>query len=101
MHALTSKIELIGESDRVKLSSGVAKVIEVTAEEYDFDYMTMNSGAVHNAAMMARLTDVWLIFIPSMGGKSHCPEEYTSEEDVKVGCDLLLDIVNMRSNGNC
>ncbi|GGB40911.1 hypothetical protein GCM10011409_18030 [Lentibacillus populi] len=55
--------------------------------------MKMNSGAVHDAAMMTDLIDVGMIFIPSMGGKSHCPEEYTREEDIKSGGDLLLHVV--------
>lgn len=92
-HELTSKIELIGASESVKLSSRVAKIIEKTAVERDFHYMTMNSGAVHDAAMLAELTDVGMIFIPSLGGKSHCPEEYSSEEDIKIGSDLLLHVV--------
>lgn len=44
--------------------------------------MKMNSGAVHDAAMLTELTDVGMIFIPSVSGKSHCPEEYTSKEDI-------------------
>lgn len=90
---LQSKIELIGASDPVKLSSIIVQAIEETASEHSYNYMKMNSGAVHDAAMMTDFTDVGMIFIPSMGGKSHCPEEYTREEDIKSGGDLLLHVV--------
>lgn len=53
--------------------------------------MKMNSGAVHDAAMMTDLTDVGMIFIPSMGGKSYSPDEYTRVEE--SGGDLLLHVV--------
>ena len=90
---LQCKIELIGASDPVKLSSRIVQAIEETASEYGYNYMKMNSGAVHDAAMMTDVTDVGMIFIPSMGGKSHCPEEYTREKDIKSGGDLLLQTV--------
>ncbi|WP_373895514.1 Zn-dependent hydrolase [Virgibacillus sp. CBA3643] len=90
---LQGKIEVIGESNPVKLSSRITHAIEKTASERGYDYMKMNSGAVHDAAMMANLTDVGMIFIPSMGGKSHSPDEYTREEDIKSGGDLLLHVI--------
>lgn len=92
-HSLKSVIELVGESDTVKLSSRIIEQIEDTAKEYQYDYIKMNSGAVHDVAMLAGWADIGMIFIPSMGGKSHCPEEYTSEKDIKAGCDLLLNVV--------
>lgn len=47
--------------------------------------------------MMAKLMEAGMIFIPSMGGKSHCPEEYTSKDDIKAGCDLLLHFLKTLS----
>jgi allantoate deiminase len=42
---------------------------------------------------MTDVTDVGMIFIPSIKGKSHCPEEFTKVEDIKAGCQLLLKVV--------
>lgn len=92
-HSLKCTIELVGESRTVKLSSRLIEKIEETAIEKRFDYLKLNSGAVHDTAMLSGLTDIGMIFIPSKGGKSHCPEEYTSEKDLKAGCDLLLNVV--------
>ncbi|WP_174614551.1 Zn-dependent hydrolase [Virgibacillus ihumii] len=90
---LQSKVELVGASDPVKMSSEIVDTIEEAAVKQAYNYMKMNSGAVHDAAMMTDVTDVGMIFIPSVGGKSHCPEEYTREEDIKTGGDLLLQVV--------
>lgn len=90
--SLKCTIELVGESRTVKLSSRLIEKIEETAIEKRFDYFKLNSGAVHDTAMLSGLTDIGMIFIPSKGGKSHCPEEYTSEKDLKAGCDLLLNV---------
>ncbi|MGE7768437.1 Zn-dependent hydrolase [Peribacillus sp. NPDC096540] len=92
-YSLSSEIKLIGESEVVKLSPKIIETIEQAAIEHGYSYMKMNSGAVHDAVMLTELADVGMIFIPSAGGKSHCPEEYTSIEEIKLGCDLLLNVV--------
>jgi allantoate deiminase len=91
--SLKNTIELIGVSDVVKLSSRIIGTIEEIAKEQNYNYIKLNSGAVHDAAMLNNWTDVGMIFIPSVGGKSHCPEEYTSEKDIQAGCNLLLNVV--------
>ena len=55
--------------------------------------MEMNSGAVHDSAMLTGITNVGMIFVPSIDGLSHCPQEETKFEDIKLGCDLLLGTV--------
>jgi allantoate deiminase len=42
---------------------------------------------------MAKIAKIGLIFIPSKNGRSHVPEEFTSFEDIKIGCDILLNTV--------
>lgn len=92
-NSLKSHIDLIGKSNSVKLSSRIIDVIEKAAIENDSNYMKINSGAVHDSAMMTDVTDVGMIFIPSIKGKSHCPEEFSKLEDIKAGCNLLLKTV--------
>ena len=58
----------------------------------------MNSGAVHDSAMLPGITDVGMIFVPSINGLSHCPQELTKFEDIKLGCDLLLKTVIKLAN---
>ncbi len=50
----------------------------------------MPSGAGHDTQMMARLTRAGMIFVPSAGGISHAPEEFTAPEHIEAGCTLLL-----------
>jgi len=51
----------------------------------------MNSGAGHDSALLTEVTDVGMIFVPSIEGISHAPEEDTEYEDLKTGCDVLLN----------
>ena len=45
----------------------------------------------HDAASIAHLAPVGMIFVPSVGGISHSEKEYTRPEDIQNGAQVLLD----------
>lgn len=51
------------------------------------------SGAGHDAQMVARIAPMGMIFVPSVGGISHAPQELTRWEDVANGCEVLYRTV--------
>lgn len=63
------------------------------AERLGLDAPIMPSGAAHDAQVMAHLTRIGMVFVPSVGGVSHAPEEHTEWADIEVGCNLLLNTV--------
>ncbi|MCR1954243.1 M20 family metallo-hydrolase [Clostridioides mangenotii] len=85
--------KVIAESEAIKLSSNIIKEIEHCAKKMGVNFKMMNSGAVHDSAQLAKITDVGMIFVPSINGDSHCPEEYTAIKDIELGCNLLLSLV--------
>lgn len=93
-------IKKLARSDVIALSPEIANVIEQAAKASNVSYRRMNSGAVHDSAMLAQVTDVGMIFVPSIGGRSHVPEESTSFEDIKAGCDVLLKTILRLSQEN-
>jgi len=42
---------------------------------------------------MARLAPVGMIFIPSIGGISHSPKEFSTPKDIENGANVLLAAV--------
>jgi hydantoinase/carbamoylase family amidase len=50
---------------------------------------TLASGALHDAAEMARHLPVAMVFTPSTGGLSHAKEEDTPEEDLEQAIDAF------------
>ena len=80
----------VGESDPIILPKEIVDLIEDVAKEQGLTYKRMNSGAVHDACLLAKITKIGMIFVPSINGRSHVPEEKTNFEDIKLGCDLLL-----------
>jgi N-carbamoyl-L-amino-acid hydrolase len=53
----------------------------------------MPSGAGHDAQEMAHICPMGMIFVPSVGGVSHSPREFTKPEDVVNGVNVLLNAV--------
>ena len=49
----------------------------------------MPSGAGHDAQDMAVITPTGMIFIPSIDGISHSPEEYSTPESIIKGANVL------------
>ncbi len=68
----------------------IQKFITQAAGELNLGTMKMQSGAGHDAQDMARIAPVGMIFVPSLGGISHSPKEYTSPEDMANGANVLL-----------
>ena len=77
----------------IKLSSRVVDDMVRRAEAAGMSYKVMNSGAVHDACMLAYHVDTGMIFVPSINGRSHVPEENTEECDIIAGAQFLMDTV--------
>lgn len=71
----------------------IQKAIQKEAEKLNFTYQYMPSGAGHDAQEMSHIAPTGMIFIPSKGGISHSPQEYSSFEDVGQGTQLLLNTI--------
>ncbi len=65
-------------------------LIEQSAKDLGLTCQHMQSGAGHDAQHMAHFTPTGMIFVPSRGGISHSPNEYTSPQDMANGADVLL-----------
>ncbi len=65
-------------------------LIEQSTNDLGLTYQYMQSGAGHDAQHMAHFTPTGMIFVPSRGGISHSPKEYTSPQDMANGADVLL-----------
>jgi beta-ureidopropionase / N-carbamoyl-L-amino-acid hydrolase len=67
--------------------------IDVAAHELELTTMAMPSGAGHDAQDIARIAPIGMIFVPSVGGISHSPREYTAPTDIVHGVNVLLRTV--------
>jgi beta-ureidopropionase / N-carbamoyl-L-amino-acid hydrolase len=68
-------------------------LIDETAKSLGLTTKLMPSGAGHDAQEIARIGPVGMIFIPSIGGISHSPKEFSHPQDVENGANVLLQSV--------
>jgi N-carbamoyl-L-amino-acid hydrolase len=68
----------------------IREFIAASAKELNLSTKLMPSGAGHDAQDMARLAPVGMIFVPSIGGISHSPREFSRPEDIANGANVLL-----------
>ncbi|ALA53778.1 N-carbamoyl-L-amino acid hydrolase [Shouchella clausii] len=68
-------------------------LIDTLAEQADslgYKTLTLGSMAGHDAAHMAAVTRSGMLFVPSIGGKSHCPEEASALCDIEAAANVLF-----------
>jgi beta-ureidopropionase / N-carbamoyl-L-amino-acid hydrolase len=82
----------------VTYDSGIADIINRSAVNLGYSTKRMTSGAGHDAQMMSRICPAAMIFIPSINGISHNPEEMSKKEDLLAGVEVLAESVLNISN---
>jgi len=71
----------------------IQKEIASSAKSLGLTYQYMPSGAGHDAQDISRFAPVGMIFVPSKGGISHSPKEFTSAKDMANGANVLLHTI--------
>lgn len=65
-------------------------IIAAAASKLNLTSKRMPSGAGHDAQDMTHIAPTGMIFVPSVGGISHSPKEFTSANDMANGANVLL-----------
>ena len=71
------------------MASDLRELIATAATAAGEEPLVMPSGAGHDAMVLARFIPAAMMFVPSIGGRSHDVAENTSDADIKRGCDVL------------
>ncbi len=77
----------------VAFAEDVISLVERAAGDRGHTVMRLPSGAGHDAQMLARMCPTGMVFVPSRGGVSHNPAEFTEPEDLAAGCQVLADVL--------
>jgi allantoate deiminase len=72
--------------------------VERAAAAAGLSSLRMPSGAIHDALHVAEVAPASMIFVPSIGGKSHCPTEATQPRDLVRGVDVLARTLAILAN---
>jgi allantoate deiminase len=91
---LDIKIELWHEALPVQMDAKLNEIVQTICSRNGVSYHVMNSGAGHDAQLFARVCPTTILFVPSHGGISHSPFEYTSEKDLETGLHILIQLLH-------
>lgn len=91
--AVTISTKRLARFAPVAFDQALVAHIEAAADGRGLKHRRMTSGAGHDAQMIARIAPAAMIFVPSRGGISHNPAEFTPEADLVAGANVLLDVV--------
>src|SRR5438477_12289849 len=83
------EIKTLRDRPPVNLSPRVADVPRRAAVTAGVEPREMTSGAGHDAQVLTAAANAGMLFVPSIGGRSHCPDEATAAEDVVLGTRVL------------
>lgn len=68
-------------------------IINTTAKALGFTTKFMQSGAGHDSQHIAAIAPSAMIFIPSIGGISHSPKEFSTVTDMANGANVLIQTI--------
>jgi allantoate deiminase len=83
------EIRTLHERPPVPMDGAVRQVLERAATEAGITPVALVSGAGHDAQVLAARCAVGMLFVPSIGGRSHCPEEGTDSAHLALGTGVL------------
>ena len=75
----------------VPISGNMQQLIADASEMAGLEHISLPSGAGHDAQAIAAITPAAMVFVPSVGGISHAPAEYSAPEDCANGAQVLLN----------
>lgn len=75
------------------LAKEIQQTIAAVAGQLGYSWRYMPSGAGHDAQHLARICPTGMIFVPSRGGISHSPQEFTSDDQCVQGANVLLNTI--------
>lgn len=91
---LDLSIEMWHEVQPAQMNHKLNEIIQGICTDSTIPCHWMNSGAGHDAQLFAGFCTTTILFVPSQGGISHSPLEYTSTQDLEKGLEVLIKLLH-------
>ena len=89
----TIEVHLDPVTQPVATDHALSRAIADAADELGLRHLSLDSGAGHDAQIVAAIAPIGMIFVPSRDGVSHAPQEETDDVHLVAGADTLLRTV--------
>ena len=93
-HDLDINVEMWHEVQPAQMDGKLNEIIQNICTSSTIPFHWMNSGAGHDAQLFAQICPTTILFVPSQGGISHSPHEYTSTKDLETGLEVLKQLLH-------
>ena len=80
-------------ADPASFNESIISCVEDAARENNMNYIRIISGAGHDAVFINEVMPTGMLFVPSIKGMSHCPQEDTRWEDIVKGVEITADVL--------
>ena len=90
---LTYEVENLLYAEPVLMDEEIKGHFEMSCITREFEYMHLPSGAGHDAQIFGAKLPAAMLFVPSAGGRSHCPEEKSEASDLAKAVLVAYDAV--------
>lgn len=81
----------LARDEPAQMNTDIKALLKACAEARGYKALVMPSGAGHDAQLFARVCPAGMLFVPSVDGRSHCPEEYSTPEAIRIAVTVLRD----------
>lgn len=89
-------LNLLTHKPPVQFHKPFLEQVENICKTRNYSYRDIISGAGHDSMYMNEMAPTFMLFVPSIGGKSHHPTEKTSWSDIEAGINVLYDWVKQQ-----
>ena len=90
-----ASLQVIQETASTPCSPELSALLRQAALKHQPEVLTLPSGAGHDAAVMATITPVAMLFVRCKDGVSHHPDEFAASEDIGVALATLSDFISL------
>ncbi len=92
-HGVETSLDHYRTAEPAQMSDRCLAAVRAAADRRDIETMALPSGGGHDSMKIARVTDAGMLFVPSEGGISHSPKEWTDWEDCARAAEVLASAV--------
>lgn len=86
-------VKTLSQKTPVRMDEELRNLVKKSCDGLGLSCRSLNSGAGHDAMVMAGICPTAMIFIPCKKGITHHPDEYVSGQDLANGANVLLETI--------
>jgi allantoate deiminase len=85
--------DTLNRNDPIFMDNNLITALQKATETAGYTFKMMNSGAGHDAMELASVWKTAMLFVPSIGGITHHPDEFTPFAALEKGAQVLLHML--------